>query len=315
VSERSAVVALERVACPSCGGHESEHFTDAQDDLGGKPGTFTFVRCSCGLVFQNPRLPLEAIKPWYDEQYLSHRKKRDFGLLTPLFERAFEAHDRRKMSLVAGHVTLGPESEVLDVGCGAGTFLARLKKTTGAQVAGVDFKEELATLPWFEGVELHSGLFYEQHLEAGRFDLVTMWHFLEHCYDPLRSLEEAKRVVAPRTGRIIIEVPRLGSLTWKLYRERWPGLQAPQHTVLFTKETLLDLVRKAGLEVVEWLPYGAFPAYFYVFTGAAFKFLKGKGLDLDKAIAPYFFGQLLLAPLLLFERRLDLAMQTVVCSA
>src|SRR5205823_11195626 len=105
---------------------------------------------------------------------------------------------------------------------------------------------------------------------------------------------------------IVIEVPRLDSVTFKLYGHRWPGLQAPQHTVLFDKEALLSFVKKAGLEVVEYLPYGAFPAYFYVFTGALFHFLRGKGLDLDRWVAPYFVGQLALSPVLMFEKRLNL---------
>ena len=83
--------------------------------------------------------------------------------------------------------------------------------------------------------------------------------------------------------------------------------------MLFDRDTLLRAVRKSGLEVVDYLPYGAFPAYFYLFTGAAFRLLKGRGLNLDKAIFPYFLGQMLLLPLLLFERRLNLAMQTVIC--
>jgi hypothetical protein len=73
------------------------------------------------------------------------------------------------------------------------------------------------------------------------------------------------------------------------------------------------MVSTADFEVVDYLPYGAFPAYFYLYAGLAFKRLRGRGLDLDKAIFPYFTGQLLLSPLLLFERRLNLAMQTVVC--
>src|SRR5262249_16939811 len=145
-----------------------------------------------------------------------------------------------------------------------------------------------------------------------RFDLVTMWHFLEHDYDPLRSLQTAARTLKD-TGRLVIEVPRLDSLTFRLFRERWPGLQAPQPTVLYSKEMLLKAVEKGGLEAASYLPYGAFPPYFYLFAGVAFKLRKGKGVNLARAIYPYFLGQLLLSPVLLFERHLNLAMQTVVC--
>jgi hypothetical protein len=139
-----------------------------------------------------------------------------------------------------------------------------------------------------------------------------MWHFLEHDYDPLRTLRTAKRVLKPG-GMLIIEVPRLDSLTFRLYRERWPGLQAPQHTALFEKRTLLDFVEKSGLEIVDYLPYGAFPPYFYIFAGAAFKLLQGRGLNLSKAIVPYFIGQIFMLPVSMMQRWLNLAMQTVVC--
>ena len=139
-----------------------------------------------------------------------------------------------------------------------------------------------------------------------------MWHFLEHDYDPLRTLETARDVLT-QSGTLVIEVPRLDSLTFRLYGDRWPGLQAPQHTVLYDRRTLLGMVEKAGLEVVDYLPYGAFPAFFYFFAGAAFMLLKGKGLSLSRAIYPYFLGQILFAPVLAFEKQLNFAMQTVVC--
>ncbi len=303
---------FERVSCYLCGATETRPFVTAQDDLGGTPGEFQFVRCTrCDLAYQNPRVSLRHIAGYYDDTYIAHRKKRNWGLLTPLFERAMNKLDAAKDRIVSRYVSLGPSSQVLDVGCAVGTFLERLRRTTGAHVCGVDFKD-LSAASSLAQVEFHCGLFYEADLAPDRFDLVTMWHFLEHDYDPLRSLETARRVLKPE-GRLVIEVPRLDSRTFRWFGNRWPGLQAPQHTVLFDRDTLLRAVRKSGLEVVDYLPYGAFPAYFYLFTGAAFRLLKGRGLNLDKAIFPYFVGQILLLPLLLFERRLNLAMQTVIC--
>lgn len=303
---------FEPVACYLCGCGNSREFITAEDDLTGKPGRFRFVQCTgCGLAYQNPRVPLERIGEYYDDDYIAHRKRRTWGVLTPLFERAMNKLDADKDTLVSRYVSLGSSSDVLDVGCAVGTFLQRLRQRYGAHVAGVDFKN-LSASPSLSGVEFHCGLFYDAALESERFDLVTMWHFLEHDYDPMRSLRTAARVMRP-DGRLVIEVPRLDSRTFRWFGDRWPGLQAPQHTVLFDRESLLRAVRGAGLEVVDYLPYGAFPAYFYLFTGTAFKLLKGRGLNLDTAIYPYFVGQVIALPLLLFETRLNLAMQTVVC--
>jgi SAM-dependent methyltransferase len=303
---------FEHVACYQCGSRNHLPLVVAEEDLTGKPGRFTFVTCSdCGLAYQNPRLRLEYIGAYYDDEYIAHRKKSDWGLLTPLYEWAMGTHDRDKLALVRRYLSLTPDSRVLDVGCGAGTFLTRAREESGATVSGVDFKD-LTHLPGFEQIRFHHGLFYEQSFAEARFDLITMWHFLEHDYDPVRTLQQARGLLA-EDGRLVIEVPRLDSVSWRLFGDRWPGLQAPQHTALYSRKALLAMVSKAGLEIVEYLPWGAFPAYFYLFAGAAFKLLRGRGLNLSRAIYPYFLGQLLLSPVLLFERRLNLAMQTVVC--
>jgi len=303
---------FEAVACYYCGDTACTELVKAQDDLTGKPGDFRFVTCqTCGLAYQSPRIRIEHIREWYDGEYISHRKKTDWGPLTWFYNRAMEKHDRDKDRLVSRYCRLGPETHVLDVGCGAGTFLARVAQRYGSHVSGVDFKD-LSHLPSFKLFRFHCGLFYAQDLADSAFDLVTMWHFLEHDYDPLQTLATARRVLKPE-GRLIVEVPRLDSVSFRLFRERWPGLQAPQHTVLYTKAMLLKFIERAGLELVEYLPYGAFPPYFYLFAGTAFRILKGKGLNLGRAIYPYFLGQLLVSPVLLFQRRLNLAMQTVVC--
>jgi SAM-dependent methyltransferase len=303
---------LEPVACYLCGSRASREFVHAEDDLGGTPGRFRFVRClNCGLAYQNPRVPLDRIGAYYDDTYIAHRKKRNWGVLTPLFERAMHKLDADKAAIVSRYIRLTPGSEVLDVGCAVGTFLARLRAQYGARVTGVDFKD-LSAADSMRDVEFHCGLFYEADLAAHRFDLVTMWHFLEHDYDPMRSLATAHRVMKPG-ATLVIEVPRLDSRSFSWFGDRWPGLQAPQHTVLYDRNTLLRSVRACGFEVVHYLPYGAFPAYFYLFTGAAFRLLKGRGLNLDKAVVPYFIGQLVALPVTLFERHLNLAMQTVIC--
>jgi SAM-dependent methyltransferase len=303
---------FENVACYLCGSDIARHFITGEDDLTGKPGRFSFQRCSgCRLVYQRPRLRLENIKPWYDDEYIAHRKKTDWGWMTPLYRRAMDRLDRAKSGIVSRYVELGAAARVLDVGCGAGTFLLKLQALHQVQAVGVDFKD-LSALPAFDKTEFRWGLFYEQDFGGGQFDLITMWHFLEHDYDPMRSLRHARDLLAPR-GRLVVEVPRLDSVTFRLFGDRWPGLQAPQHTALYTRDTLLAAIDKAGLKVVDYLPYGAFPAYFYLFSGVAFKLLRGRGLNLDRAVVPYFLGQILLSPMLAFERQLNLAMQTVVC--
>ncbi len=303
---------FEPVSCYLCSSTAHEPFVSAQEDLTGKPWWFHFVRCDeCGLVYQHPRIDVEHIKDYYDDEYIAHRKKRDWGSLTPVYNYVMDQLDRKKEQIVQPYVNPSKVNEVLDVGCGAGTFLNKMRLVHGARVTGVDFKD-FEGADGFEHIDFHCGLFYEQDFPEGRFDLVTMWHFLEHDYDPMRTLEAA-RLVMKDDGYLVVEVPRLDSVTFRLYRERWPGLQAPQHTALYDKKLFLELMERAGFETVDYMPYGAFPAYFYLFAGAAFKLLKGKGLDLQKWGYVYVLGQIFTLPVLAFEKKLNLAMQTVVC--
>jgi SAM-dependent methyltransferase len=306
------IATTEMVTCYLCGSAEHGELLFAEDDLTGKPGRFRFVTCRhCGLTYQNPRLTLNRVAEYYDDDYIAHRRKRDWGLLTPIFDRAMARLDADKDRLVSAYCPLTQVTAVLDVGCGSGSFLQRLRRQYGVQATGLDFKD-LSASPFLEGAEFHHGLFYDVDFRGARFDVVTMWHFLEHDYDPLRSLRRARDLLCPG-GRLIVEVPRLDSRTFAWFGDRWPGLHAPQHTVLLDRAHLLAMAHAAGLEVVDYLPYGAFPAYFYLFTGVAFRILRGRGLNLRASIVPYFVGQVLLSPLLLFETRLNLAMQTIVC--
>ena len=228
---------FETVACYSCGSDAGTPFITGEDDLTGKPGRFHFVRCTrCGLVYQNPRLNVERIKDYYDDEYIAHRKKTSWGILTPLYSRAMENHDRRKDRLMSKHVKLDRGSEVLDVGCGAGTFLLRLRRLYGSRITGVDFKD-LSSLPGFDQLEFHCGLFYGRDWGDRRFDLITMWHFLEHDYDPMRTLRLAGSLLKPE-GRLVIEVPRLDCLSFRLYHEPGLGCKRTEHGALHQGDVL-----------------------------------------------------------------------------
>ena len=302
---------FEDVTCYQGNSDDYSFFLKGEEDLTGKEGEFKYVKCkNCELVYQNPRIAMDQIKEFYDGEYIAHRKKKNWGLLTPLYEWAMNKHDRDKEKIVAEHIKLNSDTEILDVGCAVGTFLLHLHKKYGSKISGVDFKEGL-DYPGFDKIEFYEGLFYEQQIKNERYDAVTMWHFLEHCYDPNKSIQMAKKVLK-KNGKLIIEVPRLDSATFTLFGRKWPGVQAPQHTVLYDKKALIQIIEKNGFKVSTYLPYGAFPPYFYIFAGSYFKTI-GKNLNLNRIIFPYFLGQLLLTPILLFQKYLNLSMHTVIC--
>jgi hypothetical protein len=266
---------FEDVACYECGSTATLPFLAAEDDLTGRPGRFTYVRCrNCRLAFAQPRLRAEHAESYYDLAYVRLRGRPDWGWLTPLYERVRPRHEREKRAFLAREVAPAGATAVLDV------------RIDNAPLASLR--------------------------EGPRFDVITMWDYLQRQYEPLRALEMARDLLAPG-GRVVIETPSLDSRTWRYFRERWPGIQAPRSTVLFSRQTLEMLVESAGLEVESYHPYGTFPASLYVFAGIAFKLLKGHAAEGARLAFAFELFRLLLAPLSPWERRLDAAHQIVVC--
>src|SRR5438093_6949612 len=115
---------FETVSCYSCGSASSKEFIVAQDDLTGKPGSFRFVTCQdCGLVYQNPRITIDHIKPYYDDEYIAHRKKTDWGRLTWFYNRVMDRHDIVKDHIVRRTLWIDAIRDSLDVCTAVGTIL------------------------------------------------------------------------------------------------------------------------------------------------------------------------------------------------
>jgi hypothetical protein len=80
---------FEKVSCYNCGADDYQFLLTGEDDLTSKEGNFQYVQCNkCGLAYQNPRISISQIKSFYDSEYIAHRKKKNWGILTLFYERA-----------------------------------------------------------------------------------------------------------------------------------------------------------------------------------------------------------------------------------
>ncbi len=112
--ENPAHYKFEKVNCYNCGANETSFLLIAEDDLTGKDGNFQYVTCNrCGLAYHNPRIHIDQIKSFYDSEYIAHRKKTNWGILTPLYEWAMNKHDHDKEKLVARFVELNSKTDAL----------------------------------------------------------------------------------------------------------------------------------------------------------------------------------------------------------
>lgn len=143
----------------------------------------------------------------------------------------------------------GVHGPVLDVGCGGGLFLHLLSQS-GRKVIGLDSKHEAARIAWRRnGVPAVRASLENAPLAAQSCAAITMFHVLEHLFDPAAYLRRAHELLMPE-GRLIVQVPNASSWQFLLLGENWNGLDVPRHLTNFRQKDLEAMIEKCGFEVL-----------------------------------------------------------------
>jgi len=133
---------------------------------------------------------------------------------------------------------------VLDVGCGTGEFLAEMRRR-GWQGWALKKDEAAAQIARESGCPVLIGDPSAVDLGGRSFDLITLWHSLEHLPDPKDVLAKLFRHLKP-SGRLAIALPNPDSLDARFYCARWAGWDAPRHLYHFRPAELQHLLELAG---------------------------------------------------------------------
>lgn len=145
---------------------------------------------------------------------------------------------------------VGRGKRVLDIGCGRGWTLYFLKKyfnytrVVGTQISRPAFEYAQGTLK----LEVYDKDLLDLKIDSEAFDLVTMWHVLEHVKDPEAYIEKIYQLLKPH-GYFIVEVPNLGSWTRNFVGKYWLGYDLRYHLTFYSKKTLLQLLARHGFEI------------------------------------------------------------------
>ena len=239
---------LVDVACAVCGSddrvparvHTSRE--SLAERCGLPEGRSSWVVCrSCGLVFQSPRPAPEIV----EELYLGGAYHEDRGGVP---EHYVQYSLRRSVAALAWGTSLlpGAPGRALDIGCGIGGALVRLRDL-GWEVQGVEPDPVLSALARDRfGLDARTGLFGPGAVDTDPgFDLAYSCHVWEHLDDPLRTSRAAHEVLVRRGGHLLIVVP-----TFRRARTRaWACFSTP-HTTMFTDRSLRNLLGLAGFETV-----------------------------------------------------------------
>lgn len=139
--------------------------------------------------------------------------------------------------------------KALDIGCGNGAHLLLLKKL-GWDVYGFDIVDHTSPKVKSQAIPVLTGsLDGLAHLE-GAFDLITMWHVLEHVHDPSATLRFVRKLLSAR-GILMMEVPNCGSLAARVFGRHWVAYDLPRHLCHFTMRTAGRLLELEGFELLQ----------------------------------------------------------------
>ncbi|MCD9144375.1 class I SAM-dependent methyltransferase [Streptomyces albireticuli] len=239
--------APKRTTCPWCGSSRLRTRLRTVDLLQHKPGTFVVDQCGdCSHSFQNPRLTPEGLDFYYRDYY--------DGLGVAHADWLFGPWGSRKRYLASARALLpfGAPRRWLDVGTGHGHFPGAARTVHPGTVfdgldrsAGVEEARRRGRI-----AEAYRGGLTELAPELeGRYDVVSMFHYLEHSIDPRAELAAAKALLAPG-GRLIIEVPDPECAMSRVLGRWWIPYLQPQHLHLFPFANLRRELESLGFTVV-----------------------------------------------------------------
>jgi len=230
---------MPNATCILCGSRKgfeqiADHLRDSQQH--------SVIRCiNCGHVQIAPLPSPEDDKRFYDE----NRQAKNIGERTEIDHlRTVESYDtiRRTKFIVSRF----PQAiTVLDVGCGHGFFLAEMS-CLGYRVKGIEISRERRTVA--EKVTTAAILnvdLLESTPELEAFDVITMFHLLEHLSDPVKFCKILRRYLTEQ-GSLVIEVPNLDDLMLEAcppYRSFW---WQRAHISYFNRNTLHRVLVEAG---------------------------------------------------------------------
>lgn len=187
-----------------------------------------------GYLKTRPQPKEEDLSKYYESSdYISHTDSKK-GLLNFIYQIVKKYSLHKKVKLIEKEN--GQKGTLLDIGAGTGDFLFSAQKI-GWKVAGIEVNEKAQKLALDKGIKLKNDL---HSFKDEQFDVVTLWHVLEHLPNLNETISKIESLVKPE-GTLIIAVPNFNSFDARYYKSFWAAFDVPRHLWHFSKESMNQL--------------------------------------------------------------------------
>ncbi len=231
--------------CPVCNAISFTDYLNVEDYTVSHQ-EYTIQQCNnCNFILTNPRPDEASIGQYYEStDYISHNDDTT-SLMSKVYVYVRDYTIKKKLNLIAG---LSPEKgSLLDIGCGTGSFIKACQKA-GWQISATEPDPGARNISKNRvGTTIQNSVF-SPDLEKQSFDIITMWHVLEHVHQLTETINWLKEHLNPG-GKIIIAVPNPQSYDAVKYGRYWAAYDVPRHLYHFTKDVLKQLLNRHGLQI------------------------------------------------------------------
>jgi 2-polyprenyl-3-methyl-5-hydroxy-6-metoxy-1,4-benzoquinol methylase len=191
-------------------------------------------------------IPENLARYYESEDYISHTDAKK-SFTDKIYQKVKRVNLKNKVQLIDNQTN--KEKKILDIGAGTGDFLA-MAKSQGFVVEGVEPSEVARTNAIKKGVQLHADL---DALNGQRFNVITLWHVLEHLPDLDKQIERMVSFLE-ENGTLIIAVPNYNSFDAKHYKSFWAGYDVPRHLWHFSRKSISTLFQRHDMKVAKTKP-------------------------------------------------------------
>lgn len=228
--------------CPWCDSEKTQFHLWLKDEFLTQEEFQIYECLRCGLLFTEPRPKKSEIGKYYkSEEYYSHQENKS-GFIPKLYESVKSVNLRKKYKMATNGIAKG---RVLDIGCGVGDFLHTMEQK-GWETEGIEPSEDAKAIAKKRIKAEVLDTEAQETLPDNSFDLITMWHVLEHVDDLHWQLNQLERLVKPN-GRVVMAVPNYKSYDGVFYKEKWAAYDVPRHLNHFNQETLVKIFKTNNL--------------------------------------------------------------------